>query len=73
MKNSDKLQRRIETDLGLDVPFVKGERIPVSDCWHFCTDGNAVDSMFRDEQDFIDGMNERFELGKSEKTRPDAN
>ncbi len=22
---------------------------------------------------FIDGMNERFELGKSEKTRPDAN
>lgn len=57
MKNSDKLSKRIETDLGLDVPFVKGERIPVSDCWHFCTDGNAVDSMFRDEQDFIDGMN----------------
>ncbi|MBQ6253031.1 MAG: hypothetical protein IJK05_00030 [Bacteroidales bacterium] len=45
------------SDLGLDRPFVKGQKIPVRNCWHFSTDGNAVDVMFYDEKDFIAGMN----------------
>ena len=55
MKND--LFRYIEADLGLNVPFVKGQIIPVINCWHFSTDGNAVDCMFYDDIDFIDGMN----------------
>ena len=47
----------IISDLGLDRPFVKGQNIPVKNCWHFSTDGNAVDVMFYDEDDFIAGMN----------------
>ena len=45
------------SDLGLNHPFVKGATIPVKRCWHFCTDGNAVDIIFYDEEDFINGMN----------------
>lgn len=60
MKISDQLLLRIESDLGLNLAFRKGADIPVSNCWHFCTDGNAVDTMFYDEPDFIDGMNRIF-------------
>jgi len=49
--------RSISGDLGLDAPFVKGKNIPVKNCWHFCTDGNAVDELFRDADDFEYGMN----------------
>ena len=56
MKISEKLLRQIILDLGLNVPFVKGQNISVKNCWHFSTDGNAVDTMFYDD-DFIDGMN----------------
>lgn len=49
--------RRMEYDLALNSAFRKGADLPVSNCWHFCTDGNAVDSMFFDNRDFIDGMN----------------
>lgn len=48
---------QIEADLGLNVPFVRGQQIPVRNCWHFSTDGNAVDALFTDEDDFIAGMN----------------
>lgn len=48
---------QIESDLGLNVPYVKGLKINVKNCWHFSTDGNAVDVMFYDEKDFRDGMN----------------
>lgn len=53
---------QIESDLGLDKPFVKGQTIAVSNCWHFSTDGNAVDAMFIDEDDFRDGMNRIYPL-----------
>lgn len=56
MKISQTLLRQIILDLGLNVPFVKGQNIPIRNCWHFSTDGNAVDVMFY-EDDFIDGMN----------------
>ena len=56
MKISQALLRQIVSDLGLNAPFVKGENITVKNCWHFSTDGNAVDTMFYDD-DFIDGMN----------------
>lgn len=54
---SDKLKQKIEADLGLNLPFVKGQNKTISNCWHFTTDGNAVDEMFADEEDFVRGMN----------------
>ena len=57
MEISHELLRQIVSDLGLDTPFVKGRKINVKNCWHFSTDGNAVDVMFYDPSDFIDGMN----------------
>ena len=57
MEISQELLRQIVTDLGLDVPFAKGRNINVRNCWHFSTDGNAVDIMFYNDDDFIDGMN----------------
>ena len=57
MEISKELLRQIISDLGLDIPFAKGLKITVKNCWHFSTDGNAVDVMFYDTQDFIDGMN----------------
>lgn len=62
MKVKEKLLRQIISDLGLDRPFVKGQDIPIKNCWHFSTDGNAVDFMFYDEEDFINGMNRIFVL-----------
>ncbi len=57
MKDKSLLHHQAEIDLGVNAPFVKGQMIPVRNCWHFSTDGDAVDSIFRDEEDFIDGMN----------------
>ena len=62
MKVKEKLLRQIVSDLGLDRPFLKGQDIPIKNCWHFSTDGNAVDFMFYDEEDFINGMNRIFVL-----------
>lgn len=54
----DGLLRQIESDLGINVRYYKGQSdIPVRDCWHFSTDGHSVDAIFRDEEDFKDGMN----------------
>lgn len=64
MKINDRLLRQIVSDLGLDTPFVKGRDIPVKNCWHFSTDGNAVDAIFIDEEDFINGMNRIYVLAK---------
>ena len=64
MKLDQKLLAQIESDLGLNVPFVKGQKIKVKNCWHFSTDGNAVDAMFEDEDDFIAGMNRIFVVVK---------
>lgn len=57
MKLDQKLLAQIVSDLGLDLPFVKGRKINIRNCWHFSTDGNAVDAMFYDDDDFIAGMN----------------
>ena len=60
MKINDDLLRQIVSDLSLNVPFVKGRINPIRNCWHFCTDGNAVDRLFDDRDDFINGMNRIF-------------
>lgn len=60
MTISGDLLKRIHSDLGIDSVFVKGQRIAVHRCWHFCTDGNAIDYMFRDRKDFVCGMNRIF-------------
>ena len=57
MKIDQGLLAQIDSDLGLSLPFVKGRINQVHNCWHFCTDGNAVDVLFYDERDFIDAMN----------------
>lgn len=57
MKINPKLLAEIISDLGLNVQFVKGENKPVRNCWHFSTDGNAINAIFYDEDDFIAGMN----------------
>ena len=49
MKIEYDLLRRIESDLGLNTPFIKGQAIPIKNCWHFSTDGNAVDVIFKDD------------------------
>ena len=64
MEKSVSLLRAIESDLGLNAPFIKGQTIPVKNCWHFSTDGNLVDFLFRDEEDFIAGTNRIFVLQK---------
>jgi REP element-mobilizing transposase RayT len=64
MKIEFDLLRQIESDLGLDVPFVRGRMIPIKNCWHFSTDGDAVDSIFQDEEDFRAGMNRVYVVVK---------
>lgn len=54
----------LSTDLGLNVPYVKGQNVSVRNCWHFCTDGNAVDALFKDEDDFRYGMNQIFVMSR---------
>lgn len=56
------LRSQAESDLGINAPFIKGQQVPVRNCWHFSTNGDAVDSIFRDREDFIDGMNRVFVL-----------
>lgn len=57
MKLSRERLLRLENDLGVNAPYQKGFEVPVRNCWHFSTDGNAVDVIFYDETDFIEGMN----------------
>lgn len=51
------LLKQIRKDLKLDVPFVRGQSKTIENCWHFSTDGTAVDWMFADDDDFVAGMN----------------
>lgn len=53
----EEIAGRMLSDLGIDVPFVRGQKTTVHRCWHFSTDGSAVDWMFYDEEDFRNGMN----------------
>ena len=59
------LRRQISADLGLTTPFVKGQNAPVRNCWHFSSDGNQVDLIFFDAEDFIDGMNRIYILART--------
>lgn len=47
----------IAEDLGLFNPIVKGQVIPVRNCWHFYTSGDSVEVLYRDAGEFRDGMN----------------
>lgn len=49
--------QQIQSDFGLDVPFCRGQEIPIKNCWHFSTDGNSVDILFQDDDDFRSAMN----------------
>lgn len=49
--------KRMESDLGLNRPYVKGQVIEVKNCWHFCTEGERIDMMFIGKADFVHGMN----------------
>ena len=64
MKIDNGLRRALEEDLGINAPFVKGQVIAVRNCWHFSTDGNLVDFLFKDEEDFIAGMNRIYVLSR---------
>lgn len=44
-------------DLGLNTRFEKGRDIPVRNCWHFSSDGNAMDLLFGSQEDFRMAMN----------------
>ena len=65
MRINDDLLSRIEADLCLNTPFVKGKKLPIRNCWHFYTDGSAVDVLFDSEQDFIVGMNRVYIASQS--------
>lgn len=65
MKIDEKLLKQIISDLGLNAPFVKGQLLPVRNCWHFSTDGKYVDAIFYDDADFISGMNRIYVTLKS--------
>ncbi len=54
----------IETDFGITSPYVKGQRTPVKNCWHFYTDGKAIDALFYDDNDFRNGMNRIFIMSR---------
>ncbi len=57
MRIKSDLLRQMENDLGLNVPYVKGQSISIKNCWHFSTNGNEVDWIFCNHNDFRDGMN----------------
>ncbi|MBQ8060382.1 MAG: hypothetical protein IJ205_00350 [Bacteroidales bacterium] len=61
----EELLKEIISDLGLDKPFVRGQKIIIKNCWHFSTDGNTVDAMFYGVEDFIAGMNRIYVTVKS--------
>lgn len=54
--------KKIESDLGVLSPIIKGQDIVVRNCWHFYTDGNDVDYIFKCEEDFRAGMNRIYVL-----------
>ena len=65
MMIDDVLLKQIEEDLGLKVPYSRGQQIPVTKCWHFTTDGSSVDAIYSDADDFVAGMNRIHVVGRS--------
>ena len=64
MRLETHILNQIIRDLGLDVPFVRGQARAVKNCWHFYTDGRAVDAMFVDDEDFVNGMNRVYVVSR---------
>ena len=56
--------KTVLTDLAIGLPFIKGQNLPVKNCWHFSTDGTVQDVLFRDEEDFVAAMNRIYLLAK---------
>ena len=67
MMIDDVLLKQIVEDLGLKVPYSRGQQIPVTKCWHFTTDGSSVDAIYSDADDFVAGMNRIHVVGRSYK------
>lgn len=57
MLDKEKCFSEIVSDLGMGCPVIKGQSIPVRNCWHFYTSGDSVDMLFRNDSEFRDGMN----------------
>ena len=60
MIDVNKMESVISSDIGLDLIVVKGQSVPVKNCWHFYTDGDSVNILFHDSNEFLDGMNRIF-------------
>ena len=59
---------RIEpSDLGIGLTFIKGQSLPVRNCWHFSTDGAYAEVLFRDRTDFVDAMNRIYLISRKHK------
>ena len=54
----------ILSDLGIGLPVIKGQDHPVRNCWHFSTDGNYTEVLFRERLDFVDAMNRIYFLSR---------
>lgn len=61
MKKFD-LLKKAGKDLQIGLTCLKGQKISVKNCWHFSTDGNAVDALFLDDEDFRWAMNRIYVL-----------
>ena len=64
MKANRILFPNISSDLGFERPVIKGQVVQVNNCWHFYTSGDSVESLFRNDEDFCDGMNRIFAIAK---------
>ena len=51
-------------DLALSVLHPRGQNVSIRNCWHFFSDGSAVEVLFYDDADFIMGMNRLYVLDK---------
>lgn len=60
MINAEKDYSIIASDLGFDRPAIRGQLVPIKNCWHFYTSGESVEVLFHDEEEFRDGMNRIF-------------
>lgn len=60
MEISGEQLQQVRFDLGIYSTSVRGQKTPVRRCWHFFTKGDAVDSIFFGDEDFLFGMNRIF-------------
>lgn len=49
-------------DLSINSPYIKGQKNPVDNCWHFFTDGNRTGIIYDAPADYQFGMNLIFIL-----------